>query len=292
MEKTRAHFLALALALSTIVAMPAQAQLFGPSDEEIEAERVREENQNDRISDQGARINELNTRVRDMEMSLREATGRNEVLDNRINQLTQQLERQQRDFDYKLCTITARQLGAGTDPAAGGIDCASAASSPAPRAQENVRLPGGAIQLAPPPGTLGTLDRLPPGQGGGQGSFDVAMNLLSRNQLTEARAGFRGFADANPDDPLAPQALHWVGRIAFNQSDYQASGQAFGELIKKYPKSTLGPDSMLRLGQSLIAMGQKNEGCLTFSAIKTKYPTTPAAVINQATIERRNAACR
>jgi tol-pal system protein YbgF len=289
MHTTRKQIAFLAMAFTAAIALPAQAQLFGPSDEEIAAEQAREDAQNSKIENQANQINALNTRVRDLEESLRQATGRNEALDNRMNQLTQQMERQQRDFDYRLCTMTARQLGAGTDPASGGINCA-AASAPAAAPQENVRLPGGAIPLAPPPGSLGTLSM----GGGGQRSYDQATNLLARNQLNEASAAFRAFADNNPDDPLAPQAVQWVGRIAFNQNDYATAARTFAELIKKYPKSTVGPDSMVRLGQSLIAMGQKNEGCtaLSATAIKKQFPSASTAVLDQAAIERRNAACK
>jgi tol-pal system protein YbgF len=154
-----------------------------------------------------------------------------------------------------------------------------------------MRLPGGAIALAPPPGALGTLPAM---SGGGQRSFDAATNLLARNQLNEASAAFRAFADNNPDDALAPQAVQWIGRIAFRQNDYATAAKSYAEIIKKYPKSPIGPDSMVKLGQSLIALGQKNDGCTTLSAsaIKKQYPSAPAAVLDQAAAERRNAACK
>ena len=99
------------------------------------------------------------------------------------------------------------------------------------------------------------------------------MNLLAKAQYAEASAAFRAYADANPDDnDLAPQAIYWVGNIAYVQQDYAGAARAFAEQIKKYPNSPRAPDSMLKLGQSLIAMGQNQEGCTTLAALKTKYP--------------------
>jgi tol-pal system protein YbgF len=138
-------------------------------------------------------------------------------------------------------------------------------------------------------GTLGTLP-----QGAAPDTrpqFDAAMNLLAKAQYDEARAAFRAFADDNPKDTLAPQAVYWVGDIAYVQKDYGAAAQAFAEAIKKYPTSSRGPDSMLKLGQSLLALGSKKEGCLALGAIKSKYPKASAAVLSQA-VSTREMSCK
>ena len=103
-----------------------------------------------------------------------------------------------------------------------------------------------------------------------------------RHADDEARAAFRGFADANPKDPLAPQAIYWVGNISYVQKDYTNAAQAFAEQIKKYPTSTQGAESMLKLGLSLIGLGEKKEGCLTLGAIRSKYKQAPPAILTQA----------
>ena len=118
------------------------------------------------------------------------------------------------------------------------------------------------------------------------------MNLLAKAQYDEAKAAFRAYADANPDDnDLSPQAIYWVGDIDYIQHDYPGAISAFAEQIKKYPKSPRGPDSMLKLGQSLLAMGRTQEGCTTLGAIKSKFPQAPAATLALAAGTRK-ASCR
>ncbi len=299
MTKIPVRVLLLVTAMVVGAVAPAQAQLFGESDEVKAARQAHEDSQDAKLTEQGNLIFTLTNRVRDLEESLRQATGRNEALDNRLNQLTQQLERQQRDFDYRLCTLTAKQLGTSSDPEAGGINCAAASASASAPAANAESLPGGAIPLAPPPGVLGSLPASAASSpmlgapADSQARFDTAMNMLGRNQLTEARASFRAFADDYPEDEaLSSQAIYWVGVIAFTQNDYTEAARSFAEGIKKYPKATRAPDSMLKLGQSLIAIGQKNEGCTTLGEIKKRYPDASQSVVDQATIERRNAACR
>jgi len=260
------------------------AGLFGESDEE-KAARLREDNQDAQIAD-------LTRRVHDLEQSLQQLTGQNEELGHRVEELRGKLDSQQKEYDRKLCSLSAQLLSAGNtaDQTGASLPCDSGA-------------PGGAAAPAGPAmlGSGGTLGTLP--QGGAPGAlpqsaapdtrpqFDAAMNLLAKAQYDEARAAFRGFADANPKDPLAPQAVYWVGDIAYVQKDYGGAAQAFAEEIKKFPTSSRGPDSMLKLGQSLLALGQKKEGCLTLGAIKSKYPQASAAVLAQAA-STRAASCK
>ena len=118
------------------------------------------------------------------------------------------------------------------------------------------------------------------------------MNLLSKAQYAEASAAFRSYADGHPDDTnLAPQAIYWVGDIGYVQQDYPNASRSFAELIKKYPQSSRAPDAMLKLGQSLLAMGQKPEGCTALGALKTKFPDASQGTLDAATAARKSATC-
>jgi tol-pal system protein YbgF len=257
------------------------AALFGESDEE-KAARLQHE------SDQDSQISDLTQRIHDLERALQQTTGQNEQLSQRIRELSQRIDQQQKDFNYKLCALAAQQLGAGTSANETGsaLPCdTSGQTSAAP-------LAGGAPQGSPPTASGGTLGTLPANdQPSSKSQFDEAMNLLARAQYDDARAAFQGFADANPKDPLAPQAVYWVGNIAFVQKDYAAASQAFAQEIKNYPTSVQGPESTLKLGQSLIALGKKKEGCVFLGAIKTKYKHAPESILAQAA-SARAASCK
>jgi tol-pal system protein YbgF len=299
-------------------ALPSQAQLFGPSDEE----KAREDGQDSQLTalvgqnqQLAGRVQVLEDKARSLTETLAQATGGNEELRHQLDLLNQKIDQQQKDFSYRLCMVSAQQLGAGADDQ--GLNCAASGGASTAMAQPQggnqggnlspgTPLPplaggsqsfgpqasGAPIRLAPPPGNLGTLspsDRAiaaPPPRGSNQ--FDTAMALLGKAQYNEAKASFRAYADANPDDSdLAPQAIYWVGSIDYTQRDYPNAIQAFAEQIKKYPKSTRGPDSMLKLGQSLLAMGRTQEGCTTLGAIKSKFPQAPEATLTLASGTRR-----
>ncbi len=246
------------------------AGLFGESDEEIAARQQHEDNQDAQIAD-------LKQRLHDLEQSLQQLTGQNEQLGHRVQELRAKLDSQQKDYDYKLCSLSAQLLGAGSasDQSGESLPCTLGADA------------GTASVGQPTLGSGGTLGTLPQGAvHDTRPQFDAAMNLLARAQYDEARAAFRTFADDNPKDALAPQAVYWLGDIAYVQKDYGGAAQAFAEAIKKYPTSSRGPDSMLKLGQSLLALGQIKEGCLTLGAIKSKYRNASASVLSQAASAR------
>ncbi|HEX4294458.1 MAG TPA: tol-pal system protein YbgF [Rhizomicrobium sp.] len=289
------HLILGGFAAFLILAAPAQAGLFGESDEE-KAARVHEQNQDAAIAD-------LKQRVHDLEDSLSQSTGQNEALAHQVQQLNDKIERQKKDFEYRLCALSAQQLGANqsedAEQSAAAIPCPGGApvqqSYNAPPPQQQQQNPQAAVHLAPPPGVLGTLPAgktaamAPAAAGNPQshGQFDAALDLLAKARYDEARAQFRTYADANPGDELAPQAIYWVGDIDFVQKDYANAAHAFAEQIKKYPTSTRSPDSMLKLGKSLLAMGQTKEGCMTLGAFNSRYPNAAKNLAAQAASERK-----
>jgi tol-pal system protein YbgF len=314
--KRAANFLlVLGLASSLIAgAVPAHAQLFGPSDEE----KAREAAQDSGIHDlqgttqqQDGRIQSLEDKVRGLTQSLSQATGANEDLGHQIQQLNGKIDRMEKDFAYRLCTLSAQQLGANDalNCAAGGTAAAAqpyssstqalrpgdtlppigSAAGPAVGAIDN-----GAAVRGRAPGVLGTLPA-PPGSGPqspvSSAQYDQAMNLMSRAQYSEAATVFRAYADANPgDSDLAPQAIYWVANISFIRQDYATAVRTFAEVIKKYPKSQRAPDAMLKMAQSFMSLGQKSEGCTTLGLITSKkYPDASQQTLTGAATLRKTA---
>ena len=215
----------------------------------------------------------------------------------------------QKDFAYRLCPLSAQQLGAGDQmncAACGGTPSAghgaaarsapcgratacrqSAPLTPAVRGQQVASefdaAPQGPVRGRRRERWARCPARAAAGRGGNANQYQSAMALLKNAHYAEASAAFRGFADANPQDiDLAPQAVYWVGNIAYIQQDYSTAARSFAEVIKKYPKSTRAPDAMLKLGQSFMGMGQKSEGCTTLGLLKTKYPDAASQTLGQA----------
>lgn len=226
--------------------------------------------------------NTFRERVGEIEEGLRRLTGEMEELGHRVDLLTQQNERLQKQLDF----MANQAAQAQAEPSASSSAPDTLASA------EQTRPPA----LAPATGSLGTLPRGTPmpearaADNDPKAEFDAAMGLLTRAQYDRAREGFRTFADAHPDTELAAQALYWTGDIAYStKKDYANAARDFAELLKKYPKAPRAPEGMLKLGLSLVALGQKKEGCVALAALPKNYPNAAPALINRAKAESKNA---
>ena len=223
----------------------------------------------------------------------------------------------QKDFDYRLCAMrraaagrTRRQRQKRRRPATG----AGPQQNPGTVPQTAVNLVagaqsrravqrGGAIHLArrpacwarcpparatrPAPATATGRQRATPAR-----NIDAAMNLLAKAQYDEARAAFRAFADANPAgrSGAAGGLLGRRHRLCARRI-MPSAARAFAEEIKKYPTSPRAPDSMLKLGQSLIALAQKRRLHHPCRA-PGKYPTRRKTLLDQGEDAREKARCQ
>jgi tol-pal system protein YbgF len=310
----RAHMNALAQQLGddNAQAQPEQtADLFGPSDEEKAAVAAAAQHE----QSQDANIATLGQRTNDIDDQIRKLTGEIEVLNHRLDEMDQRMDRMRKDFDYKLCSLSAQQLGAAAQAGApNAIPCGGNAAAPAatmpPPAQQGDAAPTGVTHLAPPPGVLGTLspqdaaDAPPPASAPAaapatqlasndtNAQYEAAMNLLARQQYDAASGAFQTFVASNPKDPHASDAFYWIGDVAYVQKDFPSAARAFAEVIKKYPASQRAPESMLKLGQSFIAMNQKDEGCTALRALPAKYPAASKTVLAQADAVRKAGGCK
>ncbi len=251
-------------------------------------------------------------RINDMEQSLRELRGQVETLTFQVKQLTEQLDIARKESNYRLGALEggAPATAIPGQMVPGPVTGMNSAIAPAPKPLGPAGGPQVAVppaggpkpltggNLVPPPkgGTLGTLpaDSLSSTAPGGlspRQQYDAAMELLSRAQYPEAQNAFRGFVAANPADELAGPAQYWVGDIAFTQKDYQGAAKAFAGVLKSYAKTARAPDAMLKLGLSLLELGQKKEGCTTLGAIKSKYPAANKAIFDRAAKRATEAKC-
>jgi tol-pal system protein YbgF len=216
-----------------------------------------------------------------------------EELSYRLNEISVKLDRLQNELNYA--------TGRGTPPEGLPADQATQlAPGPSnlgampPGANAAAPLAGGDRAVLTPPGKPAEAGAIAATGTGGiaSGKFEAAMDQLARGAYDQARAAFRALADQHPGHQLAPEALYWAGDISYSaKKDYQDAARRFAELLKKYPKAPHAPEAMLKLGQSLIALGQKKEGCATLAAFPAKYPSASKTLTTRSRSEAKKAAC-
>ena len=257
------------------------AQLFGESDADKAARLQMEQSQN-------ASINYTRQKLQDMETTVRRLTGEVEEQDHRITELNSRIERMQRDFDYRLCTIAQQQLSnAGGGDEQGSFSCGNSAAMvgsgstvsptmsdpsavpppPPPRAAASpatappvpsraaampgtppARAPGQPLHLAPPPGNLGTLPANAP------------------------PANLTPYAS-----PAATRGKFDSAMKLLTKAQYDEARSAFRAFADTYPQDELAPQAVYWIGDIALVQKDYPGAARAFAEEIKKYPDSVRA---------------
>jgi len=136
----------------------------------------------------------------------------------------------------------------------------------------------------------------PPAAGGAQDSgpedaYEAAMNQLKRGQFDIAEADLSNFLQRYPSHNLAGNAQYWLGETFYVRGAYRQAAEAFLTGYTTYASSSKAPDSLLKLGMTLAALGQQEQACATLGELTRRFPSASQAVSQRAQLERTRAGC-
>jgi tol-pal system protein YbgF len=121
--------------------------------------------------------------------------------------------------------------------------------------------------------------------------YETAYGYLLQQDYGAAQAGFSEFLRKYPKDPLAPNALYWLGETHYVQKNYSDAAEAFDLVAASFASSAKAPDAQLKRAMSLAQLGKKDDACAAFRQLASKYPNAPAHVKAKAESERQRAGC-
>jgi tol-pal system protein YbgF len=128
-------------------------------------------------------------------------------------------------------------------------------------------------------------------QSGARLDYDIAMNHYRAGQYEAAEKAFGDFIGRNPKDRLASEAVFFLGESYFQRGRHREAAEQYLKISTSYGRSTKAAEAMLRLGQSLSALGAKEQACASFGELPRKYPNASANLRAAADREARRAAC-
>jgi tol-pal system protein YbgF len=121
--------------------------------------------------------------------------------------------------------------------------------------------------------------------------YDLAYGYVLRKDYALAEESLRAFLKKHPGDRLVADANFWLGETMFQRQRYREAAESFLAVSTKYETSAKAPDSLLRLGQSLAALKEKEAACATLGEISRKYPRASVNVKQAAEREQKRAGC-
>lgn len=150
----------------------------------------------------------------------------------------------------------------------------------------------GSESLPPPPGSGHQVAAADPMAGGSAKEvYETAYGHLLQQDYASAQSGFRNFLKTYPQDPLAPNALYWLGESHYVQRNYADAAEAFDLVVQAYASSGKAPDAQLKRGMSLAALGKRQDACTALRAVSSKFPSAPPLLKSKADSERQRIGC-
>ena len=122
--------------------------------------------------------------------------------------------------------------------------------------------------------------------------YDFATSFLKVGDYNTAERAFKEFIDNNPEHKLAGNAQYWYAETFRIRQLYTDAASAYLEGYQKYPKSDKGPINLLKLGVSLVQIGEKDQGCLMITGVKKEYPKANQSVLQKAKYEEKKFECK
>ena len=112
--------------------------------------------------------------------------------------------------------------------------------------------------------------------------YKFARNFLKVGDYDSAEKAFREFVLTHPENELSGNAQYWYAETYRIRQMYTDAATAYLEGYQKYPKSKIAPENLLKLGVSLVQMGEKDQGCLMIAGVKKQYPDATQSVLQKA----------
>jgi tol-pal system protein YbgF len=122
--------------------------------------------------------------------------------------------------------------------------------------------------------------------------YEFATSFLKVGDYNTAEKAFREFVLSNPEDKLAGSAQYWYAETFRIRQLYSDAASAYLEGYQKYPKSEKAPINLLKLGISLVQIGEKDQGCLMITGVKKQYPKANQSVLQKAIYEEKKFECK
>ena len=122
--------------------------------------------------------------------------------------------------------------------------------------------------------------------------YEFAVSFMKIGDYETAEFALREFIDKNKDHNLAGNAQYWYGETFRIRQLYSDAATAYLDGYQNYPKSKKAPDNLLKLGMTMVQLGEKDQGCKMISALKKEYPKASKSVLQKAQYEQKKFKCK
>ena len=121
--------------------------------------------------------------------------------------------------------------------------------------------------------------------------YEFATSFLKVGDYSTAERAFREFVLSNSEHELAGSAQYWYAETFRIRQLYTDAASAYLEGYQKYPKGNKAPINLLKLGVSMVQIGEKDQGCKMINGVELQYPKANQSIIQKAKYESKKFEC-
>ena len=121
--------------------------------------------------------------------------------------------------------------------------------------------------------------------------YEFSTSFLKVGDYSMAERAFREFVTTNSDHKLAGNAQYWYAETFRIRQLYTDAATAYLEGYQKYPKGEKASINLLKLGVSMVQIGEKKQGCKMIDAVEKQYPKANQSVLQKAKYESKKFEC-
>lgn len=231
-------------------------------------------------------------RLQELEIQIRDLTGKVEEVSFQNRQLKNQLERMASDMELRL-----GDLEGGNRARPNNAVSSAGASRPSP-AEPTLFNSNPAPTSNAGSNTLGTL-RMNANAGSNANTtsdnaaaaYENAFSLLKSANYDAAEREFSDFLRNHKDHVLAGNAKYWLGETFYVRGDFERAARIFAEGYQQYPEGSKSADNLLKLGLSLSSIGNNQDACIALGQLEKENTSGSNPVMRRAKQEMAKLGC-
>ena len=236
------------------------------------------------------KLNEIEDQFRELTNKFEEVNFKLDKLSSRITKIQSDTQLRFSDLEKGITDTTTQQqttLPGSTKPQDFGAAPAYQTSN-LPKEQSINSIESAQTVISEEPETRESLLPDKPAEE----QYEFAVSFMKIGDYETAEFALKEFIDKNKDHDLAGSAQYWYGETFRIRQLYSDAATAYLDGYQNYPKSRKAPDNLLKLGITMVQLGEKDQGCKMISGIKKEYPKANKSVLQKAQYEQKKFKCK
>ena len=122
--------------------------------------------------------------------------------------------------------------------------------------------------------------------------YNFSINLLTSGDYKGAEGALKEFIKISKDENLLSNSYFWLAETYYVRENFKDAAKNYLSLYQNHSDSSKAPSGLLKLGISLVKMGQLEQGCASLAKLRISYPETEQSILERGDIEIQRNGCK